>query len=469
MPKQKSNNSYRKNELKINNIDITDDCLTGRSGLSLFIAYLHGVSLFPIVDSLFGDLRKSKKGASAVEIFKQIFCFMMDGTSRHLVYFDNLKADRGYAACIETSVDDMASSHSIKRFFGNFSFAKVFVFRHLLQKLFIWRLNITKPAVVELGIDTMVMDNDDAECRHGVKPTYKKKKGFQPLQMNWGRFFVDAVFRGGNKHSNHGDTVQKMILHIVNRIRKEYRHDVPIVIRMDSGFFDQKIFEFCEQLGVGYICGGKMYKDIKELANKTTRWRRFSAPGKEDVWEYAEFGTKRGNWKRFRRAIYCRLCNYGSQLRLPGTGPDTVIITNIGLGGTVDELPEKAGVMSEYVSAASIVAGYHVRGSDELVNRGFKDFGHEQLPFTRFTPNAAWYYMLLIGFFLFESFKEDAASPVVSITAYASTVRRQLIDVAGKIVRHSSRVVLKVARCAFEGLQLAEILKRCIDPPVLQH
>ena len=60
------------------------------------------------------------------------------------------------------------------------------------------------------------LDNNDAERRHGVEPTYKKKKGFQPLQMNWGRYFVDAVFRGGDKHSNYGDTVQKMIRHMVN-------------------------------------------------------------------------------------------------------------------------------------------------------------------------------------------------------------------------------------------------------------
>jgi hypothetical protein len=53
--------------------------------------------------------------------------------------------------------------------------------------------------IIELGIDTMVMDNDDASCRHGVKPTYTKKKGFQPLQMNWGNFIVDAVFRGGGQ------------------------------------------------------------------------------------------------------------------------------------------------------------------------------------------------------------------------------------------------------------------------------
>ena len=53
---------------------------------------------------------------------------------------------------------------------------------------------------------TLMLDNDDALKRHGVQPTYKKVKGFHPLQLNWGRFFVDAVFRGGKKHSNHGDT-----------------------------------------------------------------------------------------------------------------------------------------------------------------------------------------------------------------------------------------------------------------------
>jgi hypothetical protein len=38
--------------------------------------------------------------------------------------------------------------------------------------------------------------------------------------MNWGRYFVDAVFRGGDKHSNHGNSVEKMIVHMVKKIRK---------------------------------------------------------------------------------------------------------------------------------------------------------------------------------------------------------------------------------------------------------
>ena len=71
--------------------------------------------------------------------------------------------------------------------------------------------------------------------------------------MNWGRLIVDAVFRGAAKHSNHGQTVSQMVRHMVSLIRKKYRPDVPIVLRMNTVFFDQKIFEICEGMKVGYV------------------------------------------------------------------------------------------------------------------------------------------------------------------------------------------------------------------------
>jgi hypothetical protein len=463
----KNSKSYRKMELKISAIEITNDRLTGRAGLALFVTYLHQVSIFPLIDRFFGSIRKSRKGIAVFELFKQVLCFMADGTSRHLTYFDQLAKDTGYAGTIETDMDKMASSHQMKRFFNAFAWTRIFLFRRLLQTLFIWRLKIKQPEVIELGIDTMVMDNDDAQCRHGVKPTYKRKKGFQPLQMNWGSLIVDAVFRGGNKHSNHGDTVQHMTGHMVKKIRNQYRKDIPIIIRMDSGFFDQKIFKHCENLNIGYVCGGKMYKDIKSLAEGTgdQAWSRYCS-GKKDAWEYIEFGSRRGNWSRFRRAIYCRLINNGSQLYLPGCRPDTIIITNIGQGQPIDGMLKKAGA-EKYLKANALVACYHERGSDELANRALKNFGHEQLPFKRFNPNAAWYYSMLLGHFLLESFKQDVASPVVSINAYANTVRRRLIDIAGKIVSHSGKMILKVSTTCFENLQLPKLFERCKCAPII--
>ena len=220
----------KKSNPKIDQVEVTDNVLTSRAGLTLFVRYLRNIGLFPYLEEFFGPVRKSGKGQAVTEIFKQLFCFLLDGTSRHLVYFDTLKKDEGYAKTIETDSAQMLSSHAIKRFYQSLLFHWTHLFRQVLLRLFGWRLQIAKPSVIILGIDTMVMDNDEAEKREGVKPTYKKEKGFQPLQMTWSRFIVDALFRSGDKHSNHGTDVEKMVRRMVTFIRKEYRPEVPIII-----------------------------------------------------------------------------------------------------------------------------------------------------------------------------------------------------------------------------------------------
>ena len=119
----------------------------------------------------------------------------MDDNRRHLCRFDHLKHDEGNTALLATIEQHLVSSHSVKRFFDRFPFLRIYVFRQLLQRLFIWMLRQTNRSVIEFCIDTIVLNNDDARKRHGVQPTYKKDKGFHPLQMNWGRYMVDAVFR----------------------------------------------------------------------------------------------------------------------------------------------------------------------------------------------------------------------------------------------------------------------------------
>ena len=111
----------------------------------------------------------------------------------------------------------------------------------------------------------MGMDNDEAEKRHGAAPTYKRVKGFQPLQVTWDRYVIDAVFRGGDKHSNHSDTAPKTLRHLIQKMRRHYREDVPIIVRADSGFFDQKLMADLEALGVGYLVAGKLYDDLQRF------------------------------------------------------------------------------------------------------------------------------------------------------------------------------------------------------------
>jgi len=451
----------------ISGIDVTSDTLTGRGGLALFSRYLRNIELYPHLERLFGPLRKSGKGLAVSALFHQILCFLADGTSRHLVYFDALKEDEGYARGIETEPEQMASSHAVKRFFRAFNWGRIWLFRRLLRQLFVWRLRLTQPEVIVLGLDTMVMNNDEAEARQGCQPTYKKVKGFQPLQLTWGPFVVDALFRGGKKNGNAGDVAGNMVEDVVRSIRRHYRADVPIILRTDSGFLDQKLFRQYEKLEIGFLCAGKLYDDIIEQARnrKPTTWSEYA--NAQQVWQWFEFWDRRKSWRKRDgwRALYLRPLYEDEQRLLAFARPDTVIYTNLGEAKPIDALLETAG-HGHWTRPESLIELYHGRGADELVHRALKDFRDEQLPFKRFQSNAAFYYTVLVAFFLFEAFKRDVTETVVPITAQATRVRRQVIDFAAKIVRTAGQVILKVPEALWTRLRLVELWNRTADPPV---
>jgi len=450
---------------RIDAIETTSDCLTDRAGLALFARYVSSIiGLFPLLDRYFGGIRKSRKGLPVPELFKQLLCFFMDGTSFHLTRFDELAQDPGYAASIETPTSQMASSHQVKRFFGAFSFVRYFLFRPILDWFFIWRLKMARPKVIVLNLDTMVMDNDDADAREGVEPTYKKVKGFQPLQLTWGRFIVAAVFRSGSKHSNHADTVRTEVIRVVNLIREKYSATVPIILRTDGGFFDEKNFEAYEALNIGYICGGKLYEDIGEFVRQCPKELYQLYRHGHQQWEILPFGDRRKSWKRFRRALFCRPLTEDGQLLFEFARPNTILYSNLGMGSPIDAALTEAG-HAELLTDEGILGLGHGRGSDELVHRALKDFGTEQLPFERFESNAAFYHVMVLAFNLYEAFKEDVTKEVLPVTCYATTLRRRVLDVAGKVVRTGRRVVLKVTKTVCDRLQLQRLWDLATSPP----
>jgi len=73
----------------------------------------------------------------------------------------------------------------------------------------------------------------------------------------------DALFRRGSDHSNHGHDFMKAMGRLVRAIRRFYG-DVPIIVATDGGFWDDQNFRFFEErLGIGYICGGRQYDELK--------------------------------------------------------------------------------------------------------------------------------------------------------------------------------------------------------------
>ena len=135
---------------------------------------------------------------------------------------------------------------------------------------------------------------------------------------------------------------------------------------------DEKLFETCEWLKSGYVCGGKRNRNVTDAANVASDWRRLSVDGKREICEYTEFMTRQGTWKKPRRSAYSRLIEHHGQLALQGNGCESVFVTNLGMGEQIDKQLRHAGE-AHRLEADNMLVAYHERGNDELANKGTQE------------------------------------------------------------------------------------------------
>jgi hypothetical protein len=459
---------YKDTGCGINRIETTRATLCNRGGLAFILRYIESIGFFHLIENTVDGIRLNAKGKSASYLIRQILAFFIDGTYRAISDFDTVSKDDGYASILEVKKENLISSHTVKRFFKKFTFLKCGMLRKALNLLFIWRLQVVRPAVIVLDADTMVLDNDDAACREGVSPTYKQVKGFQNLQITWQGIVVDAIFRRGSAHSNHGNDVQESIRRMVNLIRSKYQRDIPIVLTIDSGFLDEKnLAYFAHTLGIYFVCFGKLYDSVKAYAAGCSRDTYKSYSSGKTQWEYLEFGSRLKSWNtlRFVRTIFTKLVSDDNgQMLLDFARPDSVLYTNIGMKETDRAVFQNAGC-SEYLAAEGIISLAHGRGKNELVNRSLKDFmGSEHLPFKNFGMNAAYYYLMVIGHVMITSYNLDVLQkhvPQIGPACYPQTIRRRVVDFAACIVRSGGYVKLQITKALNEVFDCFRLWKCC--------
>ena len=222
---------------------------------------------------------------------------------------------------------------------------------------------------------------------------------------------------------------------------------------MDAGVFDEKNFELCDELGIHFIGTGKAFEAIKEkvAAIGEKEWRIYD--NGRQKWSYTGFEYQCDRWQNAYRALYTRPKYDDQQGLLEFARPDNIIMTNLASGpqGLGDE---------------ELIFHHHQRGADQLPHRGLKEFGSEQLPFKRYGANQAYYYVMVIAFFLFQTFKEDNLQDILPVASYANTVRRQLVDIAAKVVWTGGDIILKVTKAVMERLKLDVLWTRRQAQPV---
>ena len=94
--------------------------------------------------------------------------------------------------------------------------------------------------------------------------------------------------------------------------------------------------------------------------------------------------------------------------------------------------------------ADEVLGWHHQRGSAENFNKELKrGFGLEQMPCGQFGANAVFFRIGVMAYNLFIGFKR-LSCPQAWWPHTMATFRWKLIQVAGRIVRHAGRVILKL-------------------------
>lgn len=91
---------------------------------------------------------------------------------------------KSYAALLEVGCSELVGSDIVKRFLKKFLGYAWIIWRPILHELFIWRVKQKQSDVIELYIDTMIPDNDNALKREGVQIILKTEKPVEYLFVN---------------------------------------------------------------------------------------------------------------------------------------------------------------------------------------------------------------------------------------------------------------------------------------------
>jgi len=264
------------------------------------------------------------------------------------------------------------------------------------------------------------------------------QSGYTPMigHINGG-FVLHSEFRSGNiAPADHN-------LSFVKRCEEQLPRNVKLsCLRADSASYQAKLFDYCEESHITYTIGANLDRSVYGGIKEIKEWEAFQTKKgtahhlKEEVGEFihtmihAEHAFRMivvkksvtpmlpGLWEMFSEEEKLALVQEHYQ----------VIATNA----------------DESMSAQDIVTFYRKRGetSENQIKELKNGFNLSYLPSSNFISNAFYFQIGVLAYNLFILFKQMLKNSWQRHTV--ATIRYKFYRLAGKVVKHSRKIVLKV-------------------------
>jgi Transposase DDE domain group 1 len=405
-------------------IEHTEEQITPRSGLALFAEVIRALDVRRKVEGHFPK-PGSNRGYEAWSYIEPVL-LMLEGGGRHI---EDLREIRDDAALRQLGgIGEMPSLSTYGDWLVRMgSGGGVAAIRAVNDEVAETIHRRTGTSDYTLDVDATVIEAEKQEAEW----TYKKVRGYQPMLgfLAETGLCLTHEFRKGNRPAQHGAVrFLKRCLKLCPKIRR---------LRSDSAFYQADVLAWCEEHDLGYTITADQDPAIKEVIKTVRDWTTLrdkdGKPTDREVGTAIHAMAKKGEpfrlviqrWRDpqlplFQKPEYCYY----------------VIATN-----RDDRSPEE------------VIRFHNERGQAENEIKELKiGFGMEQMTSGDYRANAVWF-----GFGVL-TYNLTLAEKLLFLdaewkTKTVATLRWQLIETAGRLVRHGRRLVLRLA-ASWEKFQL---------------
>lgn len=409
-------------------MEMTSDTLTSHAGLAIFGEYLGAMGISALVDQSLP--RPGSAKGYRPSAFVEPLLLMLHGGGRTLEDLRVLREDAGLLRLLgKSSVPSSDAAGDWLRRMGDCGMDGLHkVNRSVLRR----SLNRDGHSGYTLDIDATQLVAE----KYAAHYTYKGEKGYMPMVGHLAEtgFIIGHEFREGNV------APAARNLEFMQACEENLPRGKHIAaIRADSAAYQAAIFNWCEDTGKFFAIGAD-----QDVAVKAS------------IKAIPEHDWKKVNDGEIAETVHCMNKSKSAFRLIVIRRPQQQDLF------TAAEPYRYHAIASnrENEDTATTLQWYARRG-DASENR-IKDlkigFQMEYMPCGTFNANAAFFAIGVLAYNLYAGFRNLALDTRFA-RSQVQTVRWQLYQVAGKIVRHGRQLILKVSHAAMTVF--ASIRKRC--------
>jgi hypothetical protein len=409
----------------------TDEMITPRSGLILFAELIRAFKVKQKVERSF-PRPGSNRGYEAWSYIEPLL-LMMEGGGRHVEDLREIQDDVALRTLVGLKKMPALSTFGdwLARVGAQGGSTAMGTVNEEVARTILSRLAAPD---YTLDVDTTVIESEKREAAW----TYKKVKGYQPMlgYLDENGICLAHEFREGNINAQTGALAfLEQCYGLCPKIRR---------LRSDSAFYKSDVIRWCQARTVGFTITADQSPGMKEVIRTVWDWKRLWGPEGEET--DREVGTAVhlvSKTKEAVRLVIQRWRDPQLQLFEPNGYCYHVIATN-----------------RDALSPEEVVWFHNRRGQVENLIKELKiGFGMEQMSSGDFAANSLWFAIGVLAYNLTQAQKLlflDADWRPRTI----ATLRWQLVGVAGRLVRHGRRWVLRLAASAEKFAIFLEFRRR---------